>query len=265
LLLERADAGLNLMDLSLIIPAYNEESRLPATIRETTMFLDALELEWELLIADDGSSDGTPDIASGAASQHPRIRHLRLPHGGKAQAVRAGVRAANGGQIIFTDADLATPIHYVSDAFELLNAGWDVVIGSREGIGAERQGEPIHRHWMGRLYNYVVQGVLLPGVRDTQCGFKGFRRPVAIDLFTSSVLYPDGGREVKGPLVTGFDVELLFIARKRGYSLCELPVVWKHVSGSKVRPGIDGLLMLKDVLQVRWNDLRGRYAVSNRP
>lgn len=248
------------MDLSLIIPAYNEETRLPGTIAETRSFLDTLPYDWELLIADDGSTDQTAAIASGAAESDPRVRHLRLQHGGKAVAVRAGIRAARGETVIFTDADLATPIHYVGDAHRLLTHGWDVVIGSREGAGAERQGEPALRHWMGRLYNYVVQAVLLPGVRDTQCGFKAFRRAVALDLFTRSVLYPEGGREVKGPLVTGFDVELLYLARKRGYRLKELPVVWTHIAGSKVRPGVDGLLMLKDVIQVRVNDLRGRYA-----
>jgi dolichyl-phosphate beta-glucosyltransferase len=248
------------MELSVIIPAYNEEVRLPSTIEEASRFLDSMQVDWELLIADDGSTDRTGEIASSASRERDRVRHLELRHGGKAQAVRAGVRAARGQVVIFTDADLATPIQYVSEAFRLLDGDYDVVIGSREGTGAERQGEPVHRHWMGRLYNYVVQAVLLPGIKDTQCGFKGFRRDVAKDLFTSSVLYPEGGREVKGPLVTGFDVELLFLARKRGYSMCELPVIWKHVSGSKVRPGIDGLLMLKDVLQVRWNDIRGRYA-----
>lgn len=248
------------MDLSIILPAYNEEKRLPATIEETCQFLETLSLDWELLIADDGSTDATAAIAESAAAARTPVRHLRLRHAGKALAVRAGVTAAEGRLIIFTDADLATPISYVGEAYRLLDAGWDVVIGSREGIGAERQGEPLHRHWMGRLYNYVVQAVLLPGVKDTQCGFKGFRREVARDLFTSSALYSDGGREVKGPLVTGFDVELLFLARKRSYSICELPVVWKHVSGSKVRPGIDALLMLKDVFQVRLNDMRGRYS-----
>ncbi len=247
------------MNLSVIIPAYNEEARLPATIKEACTYLESLGLEWELLIADDGSTDATGELARLAAEEREQVRHLALRHGGKAQAVRSGIRAANGDVVIFTDADLATPIHYVGEAYRLLASEWDVVIGSREGAGAERQGEPIHRHWMGRLYNYVVQAVLLPGIKDTQCGFKGFRRNVAEDIFNSSVLYPDGGREVTGPLVTGFDVELLFIARKRGYSMCELPIIWKHVSGSKVRPGIDGLLMLRDVLHVRWNDLRGRY------
>lgn len=247
------------MNLSIIIPAYNEEARLPATIAEACSYLETLDLDWELLIADDGSTDGTGELARQAQEACERVRHIELRHGGKAQAVRAGIRAARGDVVIFTDADLATPIHYVGEAYRLLNGEWDVVIGSREGIGAERQGEPIHRHWMGRLYNYVVQAVLLPGIKDTQCGFKGFRRTVAKDIFTSSVLYPEGGQEVTGPLVTGFDVELLFIARKRGYSICELPIIWKHVSGSKVRPGIDGLLMMRDVLTVRWNDVRGRY------
>jgi dolichyl-phosphate beta-glucosyltransferase len=173
------------------------------------------------------------------------------------------VLAASGETIIFTDADLATPIRYVNDAYQLLDEGWDVVIGSREVTGSQRVDEPILRHWMGRLYNYVVQAVLLPGLKDTQCGFKGFRREVAMELFGRSVLYPESGREVRGPLVTGFDVELLFLARKRGYRIYELPVVWKHVAGSKVRPGIDAILMLKDVVQVRVNDIRGRYA-SNR-
>lgn len=250
------------MDLSVIIPAYNEEERLPGTIAETREFLETLPFAWELLIADDGSTDRTAELAAEAGAADPRVRHLRLRHGGKAVAVRAGIRAACGETVIFTDADLATPIRYVGDAHRHLIDGFDVVIGSREGNGAERQGEPFHRHWMGRLYNYVVQAVLLPGISDTQCGFKAFRREVALDLFTSSVLYPEGGQEVKGPLVTGFDVELLYLARKRGYRLKELPVVWTHIAGSKVRPGIDGLLMLKDVFQVRWNDIRGRYASS---
>jgi dolichyl-phosphate beta-glucosyltransferase len=248
------------MNLSIVIPAYNEEERLPATIAETSAFLDTLPVSWELLIADDGSDDRTSEIANAAEVKDRRVRHLRLPHGGKALAVRTGVLAAQGDTIVFTDADLATPIEYVREAYSLLNDGWDVVIGSREGSGAERLDEPVHRHLMGRLYNYVVQAVLLPGIKDTQCGFKGFRREVAVDLFGSSVLYSDNGRKVRGPLVTGFDVELLFLARKRGYRIYELPVIWKHVEGSKVRPGIDGLLMLKDVFQVRLNDLRGRYA-----
>jgi dolichyl-phosphate beta-glucosyltransferase len=245
--------------MSLVIPAYNEEARLPDTIARTIEYLSGLGGSWEILICDDGSDDGTPAIAERAAEQCERLRHLRLPHAGKAVAVRTGVLSARGEAIVFTDADLATPIEYVRDARDLLEEGWDLVIGSREGNGARRIGEPRHRHYMGRLYNYFVQALLLPGIRDTQCGFKAFRYDVARDLFTRTALYHGTDLRVRGPLVTGFDVELLYLARRRGYRIFELPVVWRHVSGSKVRPGVDSMLMLRDVLRVRWNGLRGRY------
>jgi dolichyl-phosphate beta-glucosyltransferase len=248
-----------LADLSIVIPAYNEEARLPETLRQVVGYLSQMGCRWELLVCDDGSSDRTAEVAYAASRERDGVRLLRLPHGGKAIAVRAGVLEASGSTIVFMDADLATPIEYVGDAYQLLASGWDLVIGSREGHGARRLGEPRHRHWMGRLYNYVVQLLLLPGIKDTQCGFKAFRREVARDLFQRVALYADGSREPRGPLVTGFDVELLYLARKRHYRIYELPVVWRHVAGSKVRPGVDSILMLRDVLNVRWNDVRGRY------
>jgi glycosyltransferase involved in cell wall biosynthesis len=244
-------------DVSLIIPCYNEAKRLPGTLATALAYLARCDYRWELLIADDGSSDATPQIAAGAAGQ-PGVCHLCLPHRGKAAAVRAGVDAARGHVIVFTDADLSTPIEYVDQARRLLLADSDLVIGTREGKGARRVDEPFYRHLMGRLFNYLVQGLLVRGVRDTQCGFKGFRADVARDLFGRSRLYLGEG-EVRGPLVTGFDVELLFLARKFGYRLYQLPVTWHHVEGSKVRPGLDSLLMLRDILRVRLNDLRGRY------
>jgi glycosyltransferase involved in cell wall biosynthesis len=187
------------------------------------------------------------------------VRHLRLPHRGKAAAVRAGVEAARGAAIVFTDADLSTPIEYVDAARRLMLTDWDLVIGSREGTGARRVDEPFYRHFMGRMFNYLVQALLVRGIRDTQCGFKAFRFDVARDLFGRSQLYRGDGDEVRGPLVTGFDVELLFLARKFGYRLYQLPVTWHHVDGSKVRPGLDSLLMVRDIVRVRLNDARGRY------
>jgi glycosyltransferase involved in cell wall biosynthesis len=249
-------------DVSLIIPCYNEARRLPGTLASTLAYFAQRDYSWELLIADDGSSDATPEIAAAAAAQ-PGVRHLRLPHRGKAAAVRAGVEAARGQVIIFTDADLSTPIEYVEHARRRLLADSDLVIGSREGKGARRVDEPFYRHFMGRLFNYLVQGLLVRGVRDTQCGFKGFRSEVARDLFGHSRLYRDDS-EVHGPLVTGFDVELLFLARKFGYRLYQLPVTWHHVEGSKVRPGLDSLLMLGDILRVRLNDVRGLYGTRSR-
>lgn len=246
-------------ELSVVIPAFNEAERLPAALDAVVAYLSTRPYCWEVVIADDGSDDATPEIAAEWAATRPAIRLLRLEHRGKAAAVHAGVRAARGSVVIFTDADLSTPIEYVDEVLTRLRDGWDVVIGSREGAGARRLGEPAYRHVMGRLYNYAVQALVLPGIRDTQCGFKGFRAEVARDIFGSSRLYHNGTPPVEGPLVTGFDVELLFLARKRGYRLYELPVTWRHQPGSKVRPGTDAVRMLRDALRVRLNDLRGCY------
>ena len=251
------DPAAERVDVSLIIPAYNEAQRLPETLRQAVAFLGQQPFSWELIIADDGSEDATPTLAAEAARQ-PGVRHLRLLHHGKAAAVRAGVRAARGRSIIFTDADLSTPITYVADTHRLLNDGWEVVIGTREAPAARRIGEPYYRHLMGRVFNWAVRLLAVPGLRDTQCGFKGFRVEVARDLFRRARLYRDS-QPVRGPLVTGFDVELLYLARRCGYQLYELPVTWSHVAGSKVRPGLDSLLMLRDVLAVRRNALRGAY------
>lgn len=255
---ESADAPEDQVLLSLVIPCYNEESRLPKTLARVLEFFSEFPSSWELIIADDGSDDATADIGRRAA-EAARVRYLRLPHRGKASAVRAGVRAAHGQYVVFTDADLSTPIDYVYDVVRLLSADWDLVIGTREGHGAQRLDEPAYRHLMGRLFNHLVQLLAVPGVQDTQCGFKGFRIEVAKDLFDHSCLYRDETSEVRGPLVTGFDVELLFLARKLGYRLKQLPVTWRHFDGSKVRPGVDSLVMVGDILRVRMNDLQHRY------
>ncbi len=244
--------------LSLVIPCYNEEARLPSTLETVLDFLATRDYTWELIIADDGSQDATPQIGR-AAADRPHVRYLFLPHRGKAAAVRAGVDAARGEAIVFTDADLSTPIAYVDDVVRLLSSGWDLVIGTREGKGARRLDEPLHRHLMGRVFNYLVRGLTVRGVQDTQCGFKGFRAEVGRDLFSRSLLYRDLVNEVRGPLVTGFDVELIFLARKFNYQLYQLPVTWRHVDGSKVRPGVDSLVMVRDLWRVRANDLRHRY------
>lgn len=248
------------VELTLIIPAYNEAARLPATLKTVLEFVRNAGVTWELLLADDGSVDDTPYIAAAAENANPNVRHLQLRHRGKAAAIREGVNAATGRFIIFTDADLSTPIEYVDQAYALLRRESDIVIGTREAPQSQRIGEPEYRHLMGRVYNAVVQFLVVPGLHDTQCGFKGFRADVARDLFQSVQLYRDGSVPVRGPLVTGFDIELLFLARKRGYRIHELPVVWRHEKGSNVRPVIDTYRMFRDALQVRLNDLRGRYA-----
>lgn len=245
--------------LSVIVPAYNEEHRLPSTLRSIRAFLDKKPYLSEVIVVDDGSSDATVASIRSIRNQVNPLEILELPHRGKAAAVRAGMLAARGQIVLFTDADLSTPLSYVDTLTAAIDDGADVAIGSREGEGARRLGEPGYRHIMGRIFNTVVRALAVPGINDTQCGFKAFRDHVASDVFSSLRLY-DGSRTVTGPRVTGFDVEVLFVARKRGYTIVEIPVQWRHVPGSKVAPMSDAVRMFSDVLRVRLNDIRGKYA-----
>jgi dolichyl-phosphate beta-glucosyltransferase len=245
--------------LSLIIPAYNEATRITGTIREAVTWLDGQTFETQLVVVDDGSDDATADLADRALSQLGRGRALRIPHGGKAAAVRAGMLAATCEQIAFSDADLATPLPYLAELRAALAAGCDVAIGSREGAGARRFGEPPYRHLMGRVFNGLVRLLLVPGVHDTQCGFKLFRAEVARAFLRRSRLYRDGGQIISGPRVTAFDVELLTIARLHGYCICPVPVVWSYGEGSKVRPARDTWHNVRDVFEVWIAARRGRY------
>lgn len=262
---DRADrpagaAATGALALSLIIPAYNEVTRLPTTLASVAAHLSQRSDPWEVIVADDGSDDGTGDVARRIAEIDGRFRHLELSHRGKASAVASGVAASSGDIVIFTDADLSTPISYIDAVCGLIPEQADVIIGSREVSGARRLGEPGYRHLMGRAFNYVAQALAVPGIRDTQCGFKGFSAEAARDIFAHARLYRDSQRTIRGPLVTGFDVELVFLARKRGWRIQELPVSWTHVAGSKVRPMTDALRMIRDAGSVRFNDLLGRYS-----
>jgi glycosyltransferase involved in cell wall biosynthesis len=244
--------------LSIVVPAYNEAARLPRSLDEIERYIDERQVRTELIVADDGSTDATAVIARERWRDVRWRRVLALPHRGKAATVRAGILAANGEYVLFTDADLSTPIGYADTLLARLRDGADVAIGSRQGIAATRVGEPLYRHLMGRVFNALVRLLAVPGIDDTQCGFKAFRRDAAHDLFRRALLH-SGDREVRGPHVTGFDVEILFLARHCGYRVDEVPVYWEHVAGSKVRPLHDSFRMLADVVRVRWNAARGRY------
>jgi glycosyltransferase involved in cell wall biosynthesis len=235
--------------LSLIIPAYNEGTRLGTTLRTVVGYLSAQAYTWELLVVDDGSDDDTLALARTFADEYPAapISVIANPHRGKAYAVRTGVGAARGKLVGFTDADLATPIDTVGSAIEQFAAGADVVIGSREGIGAVRRDEPAYRHLMGRVFNGLVQIVALPGIQDTQT------------IFAATRLYDEQAAAPQGPAVTGFDVELLFLARRYHYRIAEVPVVWQYVAESKVNPLRDTLRNFRDLLMVRINSVRGYY------
>ncbi len=262
-------SGLELY-LTVVLPAYNEERRLPDTLGRVLAWLEEQPFLSELVVVDDGSQDQTVALVRRFMVEREaltpviesRVCQLRLlenSHRGKGYAVRAGMLQGQGKYILFSDADLSTPIEDASNLLTWLESGFDVAIGSREGQGARRYNEPVYRHLMGRGFNLLVRAVTFSRFQDTQCGFKAFTRPVAQDLFQHVQLYGENSRVVRGAMVTGFDVEVLFLARKRGYSVREVPVRWFHVGGSKVSPLKDSLRMFRDILTVRLNDLRGRY------
>jgi glycosyltransferase involved in cell wall biosynthesis len=238
-----------------VIPAYNEEGRLPATLMSVMGYLARQRYVSEVLVVDDGSSDGTAATAEG----HPGVRVLRRDHRGKGFAVRAGALAARGAYVLLCDADLAVPIAEWEKMYTHMVAGYDLVIGSREGLGATRQGEPWYRHVMGRVFNLIIRSVAIKGINDTQCGFKALSRAAAQDLFRRVQVYGDDAPILRGAAVTAYDVELLFLARRCGYRIAEVPVLWHYGTETKVNPVRDSLRNLRDVLTVRLNDLRGRY------
>ena len=249
--------------LSIVVPAYNESGRIEECLRAVVAHAEQRPGRTEILIVDDGSSDDTLARVQRLAGQWPDLRILAESHRGKAAAVRAGMLAATGRIVLFTDADLATPLRYTSALVEQIEAGADVVIASREGRNARRVDEPLHRHVMGRVFNLIVQGLLLPGIQDTQCGFKAFRRDAARAILEETHLYRDATL-AHGARVTAFDVELLYIARRLGQTIAVVPVVWSAGSDSKVNPVIDTWINLTDVLKIRLNGWRGRYPTSGR-
>lgn len=245
-------------DLTIVIPAFNESARLPNTLNVIDEFVKDFGASTEVIVADDGSTDDTLTVARSFVSRNASYSVLSLPHRGKAATVRSGVLTSTGEKILFTDADLSTPIEYATRLIAALDSGADVAIGSREGEGSMRVREPGYRHVMGRAFNLVVRLLAVPGINDTQCGFKAFRHDVAKDLFGRARLHV-GDRVVRGARVTGFDVEILHLARRRGYTIAEVPVFWQHASGSKVHPVRDSIRMALDVAHVRLNSALGRY------
>jgi dolichyl-phosphate beta-glucosyltransferase len=234
--------------LSVVIPAYNEEGRLPATLGAVTAYLTSRGEPYEVVVAVNGSTDRTVDVAKAAAERDPNVRLIVTSLRGKGRAVKGGVVASRGQRVLFCDADLSTPIDEAVGLADALDERTDVVIASREGHGSRRLGEPYLRHLMGRVFNTIVRALAVPGIQDTQCGFKAFSRRCADDVFRRQTI--DG---------FGFDVELLFVAHKRGYAIREVPVTWVYRPSSRVDPIRDTIRMFGDVVRVRLNDLRGRY------
>lgn len=229
--------------LSVVIPCFNEEQRLPRTIEQIERYLDARQTTYELILVDDGSSDGTRRLMDEASRKHSGVRVQALPQNrGKGRALATGVQAATGDEILVTDADMSTPIEELEGLQAALNGGAGIAIGSRALRGSRVEvSQPVYRVLMGKGFNLIVQAVLLPGIWDTQCGFKLFRGDVAHRVFAA--LITDG---------FGYDPEVLYRARKEGVKIVEVPVVWRNSAPTKVSAVRSSLDMLKHVVRVRF-------------
>ena len=234
--------------LSIVIPAYNEESRIAQTLDTVVGYVEDRGYSWEVVVADDGSQDGTAGLVEAFAGENPNVRLVRLSHRGKGWAVKWGMLEAQGQYRFIADADLSMPIERLEMFLPPALSEFDIAIGSREAPGSRRFDEPMRRHLMGRMFNRMVRLLAVRGFSDTQCGFKCFEAHAAETLFPMQL--------ARG---FGFDVEVLFLAQRLGMRIKEIPIDWYYHEGSKVKPLRDSFLMLKDLLSVRWNSVKGRY------
>jgi dolichyl-phosphate beta-glucosyltransferase len=244
--------------LSVVIPSYNEVKNFQRGVLNTVIeYLKQQPYTWEVILTDDGSTDGTVQLLTDFAKQHPNVRFIPNNHGGKAPTVTSGMLAAQGEHRLFTDFDQSTPLSEVEKMWPYIEDGADIVIGSRAVQGARRDKEPWYRHIMGKVFNLVVQIFALPGIHDTQCGFKLFSAEATTKLFPQLVIYRS---KTRTDAFTGaFDVELLFLAKRNHFSIAEVPVLWEHNQSDRVNPIKDSLRMFIDILKIRWAAIMGYY------
>ena len=238
--------------LSIIIPAYNEATRLPESLEKINIFLSGQSYPAEIIVVENGSSDNTFAIVDKMKLTIPNLVVVHENQRGKGWAVKRGMELAAGEYCFICDADLSMPIEELPRFFppQLENAA--VAIASREAPGAQRYNEPEYRHVIGRVFNWMVRLLILPGLQDTQCGFKCFRADVVEKIF---------------PLVNisgwTFDVEALFIARRFGYQIKEIPIPWYYNAHSNIRVLRDSIQMGTDLIKIRWKSLTGKYNAKN--
>jgi dolichyl-phosphate beta-glucosyltransferase len=234
--------------LTIVIPAHNETLRLPDTLNEVVRFVKAQKYITELLVVENASTDDTYDLAMQICKGIPQARVLQEPVKGKGQAVKRGMLAARGEYCLIFDADLAMPVSEIPKFLPPALIDCDISIASREARGAQRYNEPLYRHLIGRVFNFLVRILVLPGLQDTQCGYKCFRSSVIEAVF-------------KRQSMTGwaFDVELLAIARQQGFSLKEVPIEWYYGPHSRMRMFVDAPKMFTDLLAIRSNVRKGAY------
>lgn len=241
--------------LSVVIPAYNEEDNIKkGSPQKVISYLEKQNYEWEVVFIDDGSADKTPRLLEKLTGQK-RIKLIKNPHQGKAATVTTGVLAAKGEIILFSDMDQATPISEIEKFLQWFGTGYDVVIGARSG----RKGAPLVRKLMAWGFIALRALILRLPFSDTQTGFKAFTRKAAQDIFNRLKIF--GKREaIEGAAVkAGFDLELLYIARRIGYKIKEVPVAWEYQGTMRVNPIKDSIEGLKDMLRVRWYAIKGEY------
>jgi len=234
-------------ELSIIIPAYNEEIRILPSLAATAVFVSTYMPKWELIVSDDGSKDTTVELVKELGWANLRV--IEHANTGKGGAVKRGVLAARGEAILFADADNSTPIEELIAVMDKLSEGFDIAVGSRAAEGAVEENKSFLRHFVSWGLRTVAAALSGVKVKDTQCGFKLFKRDVALDLFNKQKM--DG---------FSFDLELLYLANKLGYSVAEVPVRWFDAPGSKVNSVKDGIQFLKDIFAVRKLDRQGAYA-----
>ncbi len=247
--------------LSVIIPAYNEADNFHAgKLNSVHEYLSQQEYSWEVIVVDDGSTDQTASLISSWIKSKPQWTLIKNLHFGKSQTVATGMKKAQGQIRLFTDFDQATPISEVSKVIKAYQQGYQVIIGSRQLAGASRHSEPFLRHLMGRVFNLVVRIIAVRKITDTQCGFKAFSAVATANLFNRLVVYKN--HQAADAYTGAFDVELIFLARKFGYKITQIPVRWKYVKTTRVNPAKDSIRMFIDVLKIRWAYLTGQYRQS---
>lgn len=250
-----------MIELSIIIPTYNEETRINSTLRAIHDYLEKENYQnYEVIVSDDGSTDSTISIVKKYKQNWDNLILLENKHRGKAATVFSGLSSGKGKILVFTDADLSAGITELPKMLRPIREDEaDITIASREERGAVRIDEPQIRHIMGRVFNILVQTLVLKGIKDTQCGLKGFKREVYQDILKRLYVYSDQNLEILYPKVSAFDIEILFIARNLNYRIKEVPVKWVYIGDSKVHNIKDSYYNASDVLKIWWANIKGNY------
>lgn len=246
--------------LSVIIPCYNEERNIRlGALENVAHFLEKKKYYYEMILVDDGSTDESVKLIIKFIKEHPKLKLLQRVHQGKAAAVITGILEACGKYVLFTDLDQATPISELDKLVSMFSQGYSIAIGSRN---TKRRGAPFLRQAMARGFMIIRNHILNLGIEDTQCGFKAFTRKVANQIIPRLKLYNLRSSAHGSTVTAGFDVEFLYVAKKLGYKIAEVPVEWYYQETRHVSPLKDSLEGLMDLIKIRWNSVRGVYGNS---